>query len=498
MHNLNLNDTIVAISTPIGEAGIGIVRLSGKDSLKIADKIFKPARKSSKKPLKPSKFKSHTTHYGWIVNSPQSIPRLRSGQAVNSPQKRNIKPSTIDHRPSTNVIDEVLLTLMRAPATYTREDIVEINCHSGIVPLKKILDLVLRFGARLAEPGEFTRRAFINGRIDLAQAESVLEIIRTKSESYYNACLKRLSGGFSRDINKLNDKLLDSIAECEAQLDFPEENTNKPKAALICQIEQIKSTLLENLKNTQQSKIVRDGISVVIAGRPNVGKSSLLNALLNEDRSLVTPFAGTTRDAIEEQVCFDSVPLRLVDTAGLRESKHPIEKEATKRSHNLIEAAQLVLLVFDASMANKKEDDKFINQFKGKKHVLAVLNKIDLPVKLDKKFIKKSFGSLVEISAIYKTGLEALKEKIVKNIWQGRLGLDESGFIVNVRQEKLLEDSLNKITAAGFSLKSGSSLEIVVEDLKAALLSLNKISCRSSDIEEELLDSIFSKFCIGK
>ncbi len=488
MHNLNLNDTIVAISTPIGQAGIGIVRLSGKDSLKIADKIFKPAHKNNKS-LKPSRFKSNTIHYGWIIDSLQLIPRLRSGQTVNSLQKKNKKP---------RVIDEVLLTVMRAPATYTREDIVEINCHSGIVPLKKILDLVLRSGARLAEPGEFTRRAFVNGRIDLAQAESVLDIIQTKSESYYNACLNRLSGGFSKKINELIDKLLDGIAECEAQLDFPEEDTNKPKTALISQIEQIKNTISGCLKSTQQAKIVRDGISVVIAGRPNVGKSSLLNALINEDRSLVTPFAGTTRDAIEEQVCFDSVPLRLIDTAGLRESKHPIEKEATKRSHNLIQNAQLILLVFDASQANKEEDYKFINKFKGKKNVLAVLNKIDLSVKLDKRLIKKSFGSLVEISAIYQTGLEALKKELVKNIWQGRLGLDDSSFIVNVRQEKLLEDSLNKITAAEFSLKVGSPLEIVVEDLKAALLSLNKISGRSSDIEDELLDSIFSQFCIGK
>ncbi|MEW6008633.1 MAG: tRNA uridine-5-carboxymethylaminomethyl(34) synthesis GTPase MnmE [Candidatus Omnitrophota bacterium] len=473
MDKLNLNDTIVAISTPIGEAGIGIVRLSGKNSLKIADKIFRPACKNNKS-LKPSRFKSNTIHYGWIVDSLQ---------------KRNKKR---------RIIDEVLLTVMRAPSTYTREDIVEINCHSGIIPLKKILDLTLALGVRLAEPGEFTRRAFINGRIDLAQAESVIEIIRTKSENYYNACLDRLGGGFSREITNLSDKLLDFIAECEAQLDFPEEDTKKPLRELLYQIEQIKNSLSQCLKSTRQAKIMRDGISVAIAGRPNVGKSSLLNALINEDRSLVTPFAGTTRDTIEEQVCFDSVPLRLIDTAGLREAKHPIEREATRRSQNLIENAQLILLVFDASQPNNKEDNKFIDRFKREKNVVAVLNKTDLKLKIDQRIIKRSFGRYIKISALKRTGLDELKEAIVKHIWQGRLGQGNCQVILNVRQEKLIENALLKLTEAASSLKSWATLEIVVEDLKVALFSLNKISGRTCDIEEELLDSIFSQFCIGK
>jgi tRNA modification GTPase len=481
MSELNLSDTIVAVSTAIGEAGIGIVRLSGPKSLSIADRIFKPASLNGRRYLKPSQCKSHTIHYGWIVNSLQFT--------ANSLQKK---------QKGQHIIDEVLLTLMRAPKTYTREDIVEINCHSGIVPLKKILNLCLKQGARLAEPGEFTKRAFLNGRVDLAQAESVLEIVRTKSEAYHQSCLNRLTGNFSRQINYLSAELFDIISQCEAQIDFPQEDIEHPVHKLTTSLEKIKHALLGLLKSTRESKVIRDGISVAIAGRPNVGKSSLLNALLSQERALVTPFAGTTRDAIEEGVCFDGLPLRLIDTAGLRQTKHPVEQEATRRTHQIISAAQLILLVFDGSKPATKKDIQFVKRFKKQKNIIAILNKIDLPLKFNSLLLKGSFGNLNKISALKGTGLEALKQKIVKHIWRGKLSGDDYQFIANARQEELLDEALKSIVTGLVSLKAKFSLEIVVEDLKAALTTLHKLCGRYSDIEEELLDKIFSQFCIGK
>lgn len=468
------NDTIVAISTPVGQAGIGIVRLSGKQSLLIADKIFKQANQNCKRVLKPSCFKTHTVRYGWIVDKSKK----RAGK--------------------TSIVDEVLLTVMRSPKTYTREDIVEINCHSGIVPLKKILDLVLNRGARLAEPGEFTRRAFLNGRIDLVQAESVLDIIRTKSEHYHNACLDRLGGSFSRHIDGICEELFQIIAKFEAQIDFPDDGTRQPLNVLLYSIERIRARLMVCLKNTQEAKAIRDGISVAIAGRPNVGKSSLLNALINEDRCLVTPFAGTTRDTIEESICFDGIPLRFIDTAGLRKAIDPIEKQAALRSAKLIENAQLVLLVFDASAGAKPADMPFIKKFKDKKNVLAVLNKIDLPVKLDEAVIRKSFKKLIRVSALRRVNLDALKKKIAEKIWQGKLTSDDCAFILNARQEKLLDESARLLQDAYFSLKGRLSIEIVVEDLKKAFACLSGLCGKSADPGEELLDTIFSQFCIGK
>jgi tRNA modification GTPase len=467
MRNLNLNDTIVAISTPIGQAGIGIVRLSGPDSLSVADRIFKPAIHNGKKKIKPSQFKSHTINYGWIIDREY-------------------------------IIDEVLLTVMRQPRTYTREDIVEINCHSGIAVLKKILNLVVKYGARLAEPGEFTRRAFVNGRIDLSQAESVLDIIRTKSDNYLQSCFSRLEGGFSRQIEKISQELFEAIAQLQAQIDFPEENTSTPKKQLLSSLGKINKSLGASLKNTQEAKVLRDGISVAIVGRPNVGKSSLLNALLNEQRVLVTPFPGTTRDTIEETVCIDSIPIKFIDTAGLRKSTDPIENLATKRSQQVIDTCQLLLVVFDGSRSISKADLKFIKKFGHKKNILAVLNKIDLPLKFNIKILKKNFKDFVKISALRQSGLGDLKKKITNQIWKGNLSADDCGLIVNERQEKLLTESAAALEAGLASLAGGIQLEIVVEYLKQAHWALNRLCPKYGDLEDELLDTIFSQFCIGK
>lgn len=486
--NKKLSDTIVAISTPIGQAGIGIVRLSGQKSLKIADKVFKSANHNGKKTLRPSDFKSHTINYGWIVEAQSA---KRPSTTLGTPSGRKAQ--------SAKIIDEVLLTVMKAPRTYTREDIVEINCHSGIVPLKKILDLVIKYGARLAEPGEFTRRAFLNGRIDLVQAESVLDLIRAKSEVYQRACINRLSGSFSSQMAKIHEPLFEIIAQLEAQIDFPQEDTQKPLGRAIKQVEKIIEELSSCLDATRQAKVARDGVSIAICGKPNVGKSSLLNALLNQERALVTPFAGTTRDSIEETLCLDGVALKLIDTAGLRDSKHPVEKEAVKRSQQAIESAELILLVFDGAKPAQGQDLQFIRKFKNRKNVLAVINKIDLAQRFSPRQLKEKFSAIVKVSALCRMNLDKLKQQILKNIWQGKSSSSSvSELIVNARQEKLLQEALNFLQNALFSLKAKLALEIALEDLKKAFSTLRLLCAKSTDVEEELLDSIFSQFCIGK
>src|SRR3989338_8404712 len=334
MLKYNLDDTIAAIATPLGQGGIGIVRLSGKKALAIVDEIF-----ASKDGVKPSRYKSHTVHYGWVVNSPQSTVHRR---------KRN------DYRLSTNIIDEVLLTVMRAPRSYTKEDIVEISCHSGIVVLREILDLVLSCGARLAEAGEFTKRAFLNGRIDLSRAEAVLEIINAKTELALESGVKQLEGFLADEVRKIRQRLLDIIAALEANIDFPEEEivpAGKPegdaclparqgaasdsrshKKAVNKNITDAVERINNLLHSVRHGKILREGIAAVIAGRANVGKSSLLNALLKEERAIVTPIAGTTRDAIEEILDLKGIPLKIADTAGIIEPRDLIEKEALKRT----------------------------------------------------------------------------------------------------------------------------------------------------------------------
>ena len=355
MKGINLNDTIAAISTPIGEGGIGIVRLSGQEALTIADKIF-----TSKDKIKPSVFLTFSTHYGWVKSD-------------------------------SKIIDEAILTVMRSPRSYTKEDIVEINCHGGIVALRAVLDLVLACGARLALPGEFTKRAFLNGRIDLAQAEAVIDIIRAKTDSALKVSVEQLKGCLSKEINKIRSTLISLLAVLEANIDFPEEeispaNLEQTKIKLT----QVDGALKGILESSRQGRVLREGIHVVICGRPNVGKSSLLNALLKQERSIVTPVAGTTRDTIEEVIDIKGIPVRIVDTAGILEPRDLVEKKAVLRSKKQIDLADLVLLMFDASRKLGKDDQRLINRLK-KKHVIAIINKIDLKEKIERKIILKIF-----------------------------------------------------------------------------------------------------------
>ncbi|MBM3252384.1 MAG: tRNA uridine-5-carboxymethylaminomethyl(34) synthesis GTPase MnmE, partial [Candidatus Omnitrophica bacterium] len=431
---IGLDDTIAAISTPLGQAGIGIVRLSGKDALSIVDKIF-----VSKENKKPSKFKTYTTHYGWIVNGYKL-------QATSYKRKiKNLKPVACSLKPE--IIDEVILTIMRAPKSYTKEDVVEINCHSGFLPLRKILDLVLKKGARLAEPGEFTQRAFINGRIDLTQAEAVLDIINAKTDQALEIGVSQLKGELSKEIDFIRNELLEVLAYLEAEIDFPEEEIDKlslkqQTARLIKTKKQIEKLL----ETAEQGKIMREGINVVICGKPNVGKSSLLNTLIKQEKAIVTHIPGTTRDIVEEVINLKGIPLRFVDTAGIIEPKDLIEKEAIKRSHQQINNCDLALLLFDQGQRLSAQDKILVENLKGK-NVIFVVNKIDLPSKINAAKLKSiaKNSKIIKISVLRKFGIKNLEEAIIKNIWQGKFKDRKGVFLSNIRHIQALKNSLEQI-----------------------------------------------------
>jgi tRNA modification GTPase len=461
MENYNLSDTITAIATPVGESGIGIVRISGKDALKIADRIF-----VSKNGKKPSRFRTYTVHYGHII----------------------------DNR--TKIIDEVILTVMRAPRSYTKEDIVEINCHSGILALRGVLDLVLENGARLAQPGEFTKRAFLNGRIDLAQAEAVLDIISAKTSSALKIGIEQLKGRLSYEINKIRKALLDILSILEANIDFPEEEINPVNIENIHrELENVQRELKKLLDSSNKGRILREGIRAVICGKPNVGKSSLLNALLKQERSIVTPIAGTTRDTIEEIIDIKGIPVRIVDTAGILEPQDLIAKKAVERSKRYIGLADLVILLFDGSRKITKEDEFLMHKLK-KKTTIATINKVDLRQKIEKKKILNRFKNVIEISCKNNTNINLLEDTIASLVYNGELRSLESLMVSNLRHIQEIKEAQRHILESLNSLKNELSLEFIAEDIKLGLLSLDTLLGRR--FSEDLLDKIFSDFCIGK
>jgi tRNA modification GTPase len=371
------DDTISAIATPLGEGGIGIVRLSGKESIEIAEKIFTSPKK---------RFLRDVTSYKLVYGHIQD-------------------PSTGE------TVDEVLVAVMRSPHSYTREDIVEINCHSGMVTLRRILELALRGGARLADPGEFTKRAFINGRVDLPQAEAVLDLIRAKTDESRRIAMEQLQGGLSEKITALRDKLKDLCVHVEAYIDFPEDEIEiASRDEIITSIKEIAKKFRKLLKTYDEAKFFREGLSTAIVGRPNVGKSSLLNALLQKDRAIVTPMPGTTRDVIEEYLNINGLPLRIMDTAGIRDVQNVAEKEGVKRSLQSIENADFVVAIFDSSEPFQDEDFEVIEKIKGKPLIIIVMNKCDLPSVSDKSVIASRFSPrdvlILNISALCGAGLE--------------------------------------------------------------------------------------------
>ncbi|MBI5124076.1 MAG: tRNA uridine-5-carboxymethylaminomethyl(34) synthesis GTPase MnmE [Candidatus Omnitrophica bacterium] len=462
MHKRSIDDTIAALSTPIGEGGIGIVRMSGPDAIKIADKIF-----VSKDGRKPSEFETYTVHYGHVVDGPE-------------------------------IVDEVLLTVMRSPKSYTKEDIVEINCHGGIQAVKNVFDLAIRSGARVAEPGEFTKRAFLNGRIDLAQAEAVLDVIRAKTEGSLKAAIGQLEGRLSKDVSGILDKLIDIASGIEASIDFPDEGQDIIKEG---DIEKKLDCILDGVRRLidsfQDGIVLREGVLAVICGKPNVGKSSLMNLLLKRDRVIVAPIPGTTRDAVEETINLSGLPIRLVDTAGIGIVKDALYKESSERSRRYIERSDIVLLMLDASTEIDDEDLAIIRMVEDKKK-LVVINKIDLGAKIKKKNLKTLFkkDAVVEISVEKKKNMELLEKEIVDTVWSGEFAQGEGAIVANARHKELLDRAFSNMLSASKLLGDGAHAELVAVDLKEAIYNLGLIIGKS--VSDDVLDRIFENFCIGK
>ena len=451
-------DTIAAVSTPLGEAGIGMVRLSGPKAEAIARRIFRPHRPRQK-------WRSHQLYLGHIVDS--------QGETI----------------------DEVLLTLMRAPQTYTREDVVEINCHSGYGVLRRILNLTLTQGARLARPGEFTLRAFLSGRIDLTQAEAVLEVIQARTQAGLKVAAGHLAGSLGRRLRGVRESLLDLLARVEAALDFPEEAEELSPEALEQGVE-TQMQLLQSLSATfREGRLLREGLSVVIAGRPNVGKSSLLNALLEMDRAIVTEIPGTTRDTIEEAITLRGVPVRLSDTAGLRPAQDRVEELGIKRTRERLAQADLVLYLMDGSRPLTAGDRRALAGLAGQRG-LAVINKIDLPLKLSEADLRKATSlPIVKISALTGQGVEDLKQGIVDLALSGGLK-GEGEIITQARHHQHLINSLAYLKQARSLLRPATPWELVALELREAVRELGEIT--GVEVGEAILDRIFAQFCVGK
>ena len=453
-------DTICAIATPIGEGGIAIIRVSGENALEIVSKVFRAKSGTDIKEMK-----SYNMKYGHIYDGD-------------------------------DLIDEVIISYMKGPRSFTAEDVVEINCHGGVVSTNKVLESIIKAGARIAEPGEFTKRAFLNVRIDLSQAEAVMDLIRAKTDLSMKSALMQSSGYLSRHINKLREYMLNVMALVEFAVDFTEDDEEIDPSIPKNVEKSLKSGIEEMkvlLKGADAGKIIREGLSLAIVGKPNVGKSSLLNALLREKRAIVTDIAGTTRDIIEEYINLDGVPVKIIDTAGIRETEDVVEKIGVERSREKLEEADLILLVMDSSREISDEDKEIIEQVKGKKTVL-ILNKIDLEQKLDEKYIK-DFENIIRISAKEEIGLDELKQNIKDLFFSGSIET-ESLIISNSRHKQALIRALENAEEALVRVQRNEYLDLVSIYVMSSLKALNEIT--GNELEEDLVNKIFGDFCVGK
>ncbi len=457
-------DTIAAISTPPGEGGIGIVRISGDEALEIADRIYQlGSKKLSDQP-------THTIHYGRVVNPKSNEP-----------------------------IDEVMVTVMRAPKTYTREDVVEINTHGGIVSVNKVLKTVLNNGARLAEPGEFTKRAFLNGRIDLSQAEAVMDVIRAKTDKAMHMAVTQLDGNLSRLIKQLRQDILNTLAQVEVNIDYPEYDDVEEMTSrlLIEKASHVKAQVEALLETASQGKILREGLATAIIGRPNVGKSSLLNVLLKEEKAIVTDIAGTTRDVIEEYVSVKGVPLKLIDTAGIRETEDIVERIGVERSRKALGEADLILLVLNQSEPLTQEDELLLEATNGINRII-ILNKTDLANQLDLNDLKTKVDpdSIVQTSLVTQAGLNELEAKIADLFFSGNTGEKDATYVSNVRHIALLNETIDAFNDVIEGVEMDMPVDLVQIDMTRAWDLLGEIT--GDSVQDELITQLFSQFCLGK
>ena len=455
-------DTICGIATPLGEGGISIIRVSGSDSLKIINKIFK-----GKNACDILDMKSYTMRYGHICD-------------INSKFE----------------IDEVIISYMKGPRSFTAEDVVEVNCHGGVVSTGRVLEEIIKAGARIAEPGEFTKRAFLNGRIDLSQAEAVMDIIRAKTDLSMKSAVMQSSGALSKEIGKLREYMLNTLALIEYSVDFTEDDEEPDETIPIKVGEQLTVAIKDMnklLEGANEGRIIRDGLKLAIIGKPNVGKSSLLNCLLKEKRAIVTDIPGTTRDIIEEFISLDGIPVKITDTAGIRETEDEVEKIGVERSREKIDEADLIVLMLDSSHPLEIEDREIIDKVKNKKYVV-LMNKNDLEKKISDKDIK-DLKNVIYISAKTGFGIDELKEKVKELFFNGEVD-SESMIISNNRHKQALYRALENCQEALDRVKSNEYLDLISIYVTSSLKALGEIT--GSELEEDLINKIFSEFCVGK
>jgi len=456
-----MEDTIAAVATAYGEGGIGIVRVSGPEARQILKRIFVPEKQEW-----PA---NRTLAYGRIVD-----------------------------RERGKTLDECLAVFMKGPHTYTAEDVAEINCHGSVIALQEVLSLTLRCGARLAEPGEFTKRAFLNGRLDLSQAEAVIDLVRAKTDKGFDVAMDQLEGALSGNIQAIRSKLLDLLVKAAVNIDYPDEDIEElTYRELTSEISQISDMIEKLLATAAAGKMIREGLQVIITGKPNVGKSSLMNALLQENRAIVTEIPGTTRDTIEESVNIKGIPVRLTDTAGIRETEDRIEKIGVERSKKAFNQADLIILVLDGSQALAEEDLEIIKQI-GNRKAIFLLNKIDLGQSLYKEevagFLQNAEG--IETSMTQGTGIDQIREKIQEQVYGGQVKQADRLLITNARHKRLLEKAREALADAVEMAGKGEALDFMEVDLKAAYEHLGEIV--GETVSEDVIDAVFARFCLGK
>ena len=457
-----METTIAAISTAMSASGIGIVRISGEDAMNVIAKIYRS--KNGRKNIK--EVKTHTIHYGYIYDGDETV-------------------------------DEVLVMVMRGPKTYTGEDTVEIDCHGGVYAMKRVLETVLKNGAQVAEPGEFTKRAFLNGRLDLSQAEAVMDVIQAKSEVALKSSVEQLKGSVLRAVKEIRGKLLHHIAYIETVLDDPEHfDLDGYPQELLEVAEAQKKKVQKLLKSADDGKMIQEGIRTVILGKPNAGKSSLLNFLVGEDRAIVTEIAGTTRDTLEEYISLHGISLRIIDTAGIRETEDVVEKIGVEKARQMAEKADLILYVVDSSQPLDENDQEIMELLRGRKSIV-IYNKTDLASAVDMGSLREKTGSqVIPVSVVEETGIEDLEKSIREMFFQGEISFDDEVYITNARHKTALKEAEKSLEMVTESIEAGMPEDFFSIDLMGAYEALGKILGES--LGEDLVNEIFSKFCVGK
>jgi len=449
-------DTVAAISTPIGEGGIGIVRLTGPDAIDIAARLFRSARGVSLETVP-----THTLHYGRIVAAGRSV-------------------------------DEVLVSILRAPRTYTREDVVEVNCHGGVVATRAVLDAVLAAGARMAERGEFTKRAFLNGRISLDQAKAVLDVVKARTALGLEAAVDRLGGRFSDALEEVRGALADVLADLEVGIDYPDLDVHAE--AILPRIDDLARRVGRMLDESERGRVVREGLTIAIIGRPNVGKSTLLNALLAEERAIVTPIPGTTRDTVEEEASLGGIPVRWIDTAGLRRPCDPVEAEGVRRTERAIDRSDLVLCLLDRGEPLAAEDREILERTWDVPSMLVV-NKSDLPDRLGGD-VPGSFEEELDVSAKTGDGIDDLRDAILRRLVGGELPTRNSVLLLDAWERDLVRRVGAALHGAAETVRGGGTADMIAEELRLAYLTAGEL--QGIDVSESILDAVFSRFCVGK